>query len=49
MTGALTSVGNSLVGAVIGTGRLAKGQEGAPLLSPPDQDDMQQLKVRIIV
>jgi len=42
---ALTSVGSSLVGAVIGNGRLLKGQEGAPLLSPPDQEDIRRMKV----
>ena len=30
---ALSSVGNSLVGAVIGGGKFSRGQEGAPLLS----------------
>lgn len=44
-SGALTSVGNSLVGAVIGNGRQIKDQEVAPLLTPIDRDEQRQIKV----
>jgi len=43
---ALTSVGNSLVGAVIGSGKFSRGQEGAPLLSY-EYTDHDQSAVRI--
>jgi len=41
----LSSVGNSLVGAVIGGGKFSRGQEGAPLLSY-EYTDQDQSAVR---
>ena len=45
--GALSSVGNSLVGAVIGSGKFGRGQEGTPLLSY-DYHDYDQSAVRTV-
>jgi len=44
---ALTSVGNSLVGVMIGSGKFSRGQEGAPLLSY-EYTDHDQSAVRIL-
>lgn len=45
---ALSSVGNSLVGAVIGGGKFARGHEGAPLLSY-EFSDQDQSVVRLLL
>jgi len=43
---ALSSVGNSLVGAVIGSAKFSRSQEGAPLLSREHIDHEQSAVVR---
>ena len=46
---ALSSVGNSLVGAVIGSGKFGRGTEGTPLLSYDHSDHDDQSAVRMLV